>query len=122
MRRRADQLPQRGRGIRPRWPGGRQRAFGQEARYRHYGPGVPIGGGALAGKDPHKVDKCGALRARQLAKKLVREGVDEARVTLGWAPGGMPHFSSRRRPPREGLACRCRGRNCRLMNGSPYGR
>ena len=39
----------------------------------HYGPGVPIGGGALCGKDPHKVDKCGALRARQLAKKLVRE-------------------------------------------------
>ena len=36
----------------------------------HYGPGVPIGGGALAGKDPHKVDKSGALRARHLAKKL----------------------------------------------------
>ena len=34
------------------------------------------------------MDKCGALRARQLAKKLVRGGVDEARVTLGWAPGG----------------------------------
>jgi S-adenosylmethionine synthetase len=37
----------------------------------NYGPGVPIGGGALSGKDPHKVDKCGALRARQLARKLV---------------------------------------------------
>lgn len=58
----------------------------------HYGPGVPIGGGALAGKDPHKVDKCGALRARQLAKQLVRRGVDEARVTLGWAPGGDAPF------------------------------
>ena len=58
----------------------------------HYGPGVPIGGGALAGKDPHKVDKCGALRARQLAKKLVRGGVDEARVILGWAPGGDAPF------------------------------
>ena len=34
--------------------------------------GAPIGGEALSGKDPHKVDKCGALRARQLAKKLVR--------------------------------------------------
>ena len=53
----------------------------------HYGPGVPIGGGALAGKDPHKVDKCGALRARQLAKKLIGRRVDEARVMLGWAPG-----------------------------------
>ena len=50
----------------------------------HYGPNVPIGGGALTGKDSHKVDKCGALRARQLAKKLVRGGVDEARVMLGW--------------------------------------
>ncbi len=45
-----------------------------------------------AGKDPHKVDKCGALRARQLAKKLVRRGVDEARVILGWAPGGDAPF------------------------------
>ena len=58
----------------------------------HYGPGVPIGGGALCGKDPHKVDKCGALRARQLAKKLVRAGVEEARVVLGWAPGGDAPF------------------------------
>jgi S-adenosylmethionine synthetase len=58
----------------------------------NYGPGVPIGGGALSGKDPHKVDKCGALRARQLAKKLVRGGVDEARVTLGWVSGGDAPF------------------------------
>ena len=58
----------------------------------HYGPGVPIGGGALSGKDPHKVDKCGALRARQLAKKLVRGGVDEASVILGWAPGSDTPF------------------------------
>ena len=54
--------------------------------------GVPIGGGALCGKDPHKVDKCGALRARQLAKKLVRGGVDEARVLLGWASGSDTPF------------------------------
>ena len=59
---------------------------------RVQGPGVPIGGGALAGKDPLKVDKCGALRARQMAKKLVRHGVDEARVILGWAPGGGAPF------------------------------
>jgi S-adenosylmethionine synthetase len=58
----------------------------------HYGPSIPIGGGALAGKDPHKVDKCGALRARQLAKRLVRQGVDEATVVLGWAPGGDAPF------------------------------
>lgn len=53
---------------------------------------MPIGGGALAGKDPHKVDKCGALRARQLAKQLIRSGAHEAQVILGWAPGGDAPF------------------------------
>ena len=54
----------------------------------HYGPSIPIGGGALCGKDPYKIDRCGALRARQLAKKLVRDtGAPEAKVTLSWSPG-----------------------------------
>ena len=73
-------------------PEGDNGLSGKKLVVDHYGPGVPIGGGALAGKDPHKVDKCGALRARQLAKKLVRGGVDEARVMLGWAPGGDAPF------------------------------
>ena len=84
--------PQWGRRIRHRRPGGDNGLSGKKLVIDHYGPGVPIGGGALAGKDPHKVDKCGALRARQLAKKLVRGGVDEARVILGWAPGGDAPF------------------------------
>jgi hypothetical protein len=33
-----------------------------------------------------------AASAPQLAKKLVREGVEEARVVLGWAPGGDAPF------------------------------
>jgi len=37
-----------------------------------YGTVVPIGGGAICGSDPHKVDRCDELRARQAAKKLVR--------------------------------------------------
>jgi S-adenosylmethionine synthetase len=54
----------------------------------HYGPGVPIGGGALCGKDPHKVDRVGALRGRQIAVRLVREaGAASATVRLGWLPG-----------------------------------
>jgi S-adenosylmethionine synthetase len=54
----------------------------------HYGPSVPIGGGALCGKDPHKVDRVGALRARQLAVRLVRDaGASAATVRLGWLPG-----------------------------------
>jgi S-adenosylmethionine synthetase len=73
-------------------PEGDNGLSGKKLVVDHYGPGVPIGGGALAGKDPHKVDKCGALRARQLAKKLVRGGVDKARVMLGWAPGGDAPF------------------------------
>ena len=38
-----------------------------------YGPSIPIGGGAIYGKDPHKIDVCGAFRARELALKLVKE-------------------------------------------------
>jgi S-adenosylmethionine synthetase len=73
-------------------PEGDNGLSGKKLVIDHYGPGVPIGGGALAGKDPHKVDKCGALRARHLARKLVRAGVDEARVLLGWVPGGDAPF------------------------------
>ena len=73
-------------------PEGDNGLSGKKLVIDHYGPSVPIGGGALSGKDPHQVDKCGALRARQLAKQLVREGVDEARVSLGWAPGGESPF------------------------------
>lgn len=54
----------------------------------HYGPGVPIGGGALCGKDPHKVDRAGALAARQLAVRLAIGGhARSATVWLGWFPG-----------------------------------
>jgi S-adenosylmethionine synthetase len=49
----------------------------------HYGPGVPIGR-SLCGKDPHKVDRCGALRAWQLARNLVRDTMArEAKDTVG---------------------------------------
>ncbi len=54
----------------------------------HYGPGVPIGGGALCGKDPHKVDRQGALRARELAiSLLLATGAHEAQTTLVYLPG-----------------------------------
>ncbi len=53
-----------------------------------YGPTVPIGGGAWSGKDPHKVDRLGGLRARELALRAVTRGIGkEALVTLGWFPG-----------------------------------
>lgn len=54
----------------------------------HYGPSIPIGGGAMCGKDPHKIDRLGPLRARQVALSIVQEtGAEEALVTLGYLPG-----------------------------------
>jgi S-adenosylmethionine synthetase len=103
-------------------PEGDNGLSGKKLVVDHYGPSAPIGGGALPGKDPHKVDKCGALRARQLAKKLVRDGVDEARVTLGWAPGGDAPFLTERRQTREVLTCRCRELSCPRKNGSQSSR
>lgn len=68
-------------------PSGDNGLSGKKLVVDHYGPSVPIGGGALSGKDVWKVDRCGALRSRQLAKRLVVAGHGEARVVLGWAPG-----------------------------------
>ena len=53
-----------------------------------YGPMIPIGGGAIYGKDPHKVDVCGAIIAREVALKLVKEyNYYSVLVTLAWSPG-----------------------------------
>jgi len=69
-------------------PHGDNGLSGKKLVVDHYGPGVPIGGGALCGKDPHKVDRAGSLRARQLAVRLVRDaGAGEATVRLGFLPG-----------------------------------
>jgi len=61
---------------------------GKKLAVDFYGPMVPLGGGAMCGKDPHKVDRVGALRARQIAVRLVRDaGANEATVWLSWLPG-----------------------------------
>jgi S-adenosylmethionine synthetase len=66
----------------------RQRDAAAEPSGRLHGPGAPIGGGALCGKDPPKVDRKGALSARQHALRLVRDaGAREATVRLGFLPG-----------------------------------
>jgi S-adenosylmethionine synthetase len=53
-----------------------------------YGPRVPIGGGAMSGKDFWKVDRAGPLIARNLAMAAVqRLGCRECLVTLGIRPG-----------------------------------
>ena len=69
-------------------PHGDNGLSGKKLVVDHYGPGVPIGGGALCGKDAHKVDRAGALRARQIAVRIVRDaGSREATVRLGFLPG-----------------------------------
>ncbi len=53
-----------------------------------YGPRVPIGGGAMSGKDFWKADRAGPLIARKLAVAAVeRLGCRECLVTLGIRPG-----------------------------------
>jgi S-adenosylmethionine synthetase len=52
-----------------------------------YGPRVGIGGGALSGKDPWRLDRAGAFRARQIALAIGDTGfVRDALVTFAWAP------------------------------------
>lgn len=48
----------------------------------YYGPRVPIGGGALAGKDFAHIDRVGALVARRAAVTAVRTGAAECKITL----------------------------------------
>jgi S-adenosylmethionine synthetase len=53
----------------------------------YYGPRVPIGGGALSGKDPTHVDRRGSGFARESALDEVRCGAVECVVRLTFAPG-----------------------------------
>lgn len=52
-----------------------------------YGPRIPIGGGALAGKDQFKADRIGTLRARHIAVRLAAATGLSATTTLAWFPG-----------------------------------
>ena len=52
----------------------------------YYGPRVPIGGGAIYGKDPMHVDRFGARRAREMAVEAVKKGAGECLVRAVYAP------------------------------------
>jgi S-adenosylmethionine synthetase len=52
----------------------------------YYGPRVPIGGGALSGKDLSHIDRAAAYAARHAAVEAVRSGAGECKVTLSYAP------------------------------------
>ena len=69
-------------------PEGDNGLSGKKLAIDFYGPEIPIGGGAICGKDPYKVDVAGAFRARELAMNLLKErGGNAVTVRLGWAPG-----------------------------------
>ena len=86
-------------------PEGDNGLSGKKLAVDFYGPEIPIGGGAICGKDPHKVDVAGAFRARELALRLLGRartpsapqcggsietalpGWQAVTVRLGWTPG-----------------------------------
>ena len=73
----------------PLLDGGSQGDNGQTGRklvMDYYGPRVPIGGGALSGKDLSHIDRAAACAGRQAALHAVRSGARECRVTLAYAP------------------------------------
>jgi S-adenosylmethionine synthetase len=51
-----------------------------------YGPRVPIGGGALSGKDLTHIDRAGAYAARRAALAVVSRGAHECLVRVAYAP------------------------------------
>ena len=59
-----------------------------------YGGFSRIGGGALCGKDPTKVDRSGAYYARYVAKQIVHEGFcNKIEVHVGYSIGRKQVFS-----------------------------
>jgi S-adenosylmethionine synthetase len=53
-----------------------------------YGGVGHIGGGAMSGKDPSKVDRSGAYMARKIARDIVLAGyADKAEVQIAYAIG-----------------------------------
>jgi len=53
----------------------------------YYGPRIPIGGGAIYGKDLSHIDRIAAFRARKLAVNLSAQTGREVTVKVCYAPG-----------------------------------
>ena len=69
-------------------PAGDNGLSGKKLVVDAYGPRVPIGGGALSGKDFYKADRAGAIIARRIAKAVVISGTaSECTVTVAFFPG-----------------------------------
>jgi S-adenosylmethionine synthetase len=59
---------------------------GRKLAMDYYGPRVPIGGGAIYGKDHAHIDRRAARMARDLALREVGKGARECLVTVAFAP------------------------------------
>lgn len=61
---------------------------GRKLAVDQYGPVAHVGGGALSGKDPTKVDRSGAYAARWVAKNIVAAGLAKrCEVQIAYAIG-----------------------------------
>ncbi len=54
---------------------------------------APVGGGAFSGKDPTKVDRSGAYKARELAKRIVKENND-----INWCEVQLAYVIGKAKP------------------------
>jgi S-adenosylmethionine synthetase len=52
----------------------------------YYGPRIPLGGGALAGKHPAHIDRLAAKAARRAAVHAVQTGARDCTIRLAYAP------------------------------------
>ena len=74
----------------PFYDGGSNSDNGQTGRklvMDYYGPRIPLGGGALSGKDLSHIDRAGACAARRACIEAVQNGAKEALVRITFAPG-----------------------------------
>lgn len=61
---------------------------GRKVAIDHYGPHVPVGGGAFSGKDATKVDRSAAYMARKIAVDLLKQkGANNVLVHIAYAIG-----------------------------------
>ncbi len=60
---------------------------GRKLAMDFYGPRVPIGGGALSGKDLTHIDRAAAYAARKAAVEAVHQGARSCQITLCYSPG-----------------------------------
>ena len=78
-------------------PKGDNGLSGKKLAVDFYGPEIPIGGGAICGKDPHKVDVAGAFRARELALRLMKERAGMLSQSVSVGHPATPRLRSARR-------------------------